>query len=185
MLITSPIGVGFLKGAARGILNASFKPAAGALGVVEHPARGLINSFKKRDDSSIVAQIVASRKQQGKQAGAQHSQDRSNVLARWKTETTKERVQARQKARLEAQKSLGESIGIKFVETDDDDNASGSASRSATVPSASSASSTSPPPLPPRASTAPASTVPADQNDEDARFKRDLEMATRASLIEQ
>ncbi|KAG8976659.1 hypothetical protein FRB90_009096 [Tulasnella sp. 427] len=179
-LVTEPVRggreegfVGVLKGSARGILNTTMKPAAGALGVVTHPARGIWESMRSNWKKHPELQVMVARRWEGQEAvkNCRNVENpRSSILKAFDTAkgTT---VKRKEEYTSQAETFLrgGDFNLEKTVEP--------SVPRSA-----------NPPPIPPRK--APEQGEPKEeqpsvaQEADEAAFERDMEEAIRLSLAD-
>lgn len=174
-------------------INATMRPAAGIMGMLAHPIEGAWKSVQKPWAKKQDSQQLATRVEAGQRAVKESTeQERRAVIETFKRMTTKNATAERRKtldaeAKDMLQKDKSKKLTLADQEGSDGDSTSQATPRS---PSPSQSNSTfeepeplekpkGPPPLPPR--------KPSQQNqdDEDAAFQRDLEMAKQLSLAEQ
>lgn len=169
------------------------RPAAGIVGMLAHPLEGAWKSVQKPWAKKQDSQQLATRVEAGQRALKKSTeQERRAVIETFKRMTTKHATAERRKTLdAEAKDMLQKDKSNKLTLADQEGSGGDASSQMATrTPSPSQSSSTfeepkplekrsNPPPLPPRKS------FQQNEDDEDAAFQRDLEMAKQLSLAEQ
>ncbi|KAG9038416.1 hypothetical protein FRB95_001273 [Tulasnella sp. JGI-2019a] len=207
-LVTEPIKgaqkegfIGAIKGSGRSFVNVTMRPAAGALGIVTHPARGLWKSMQNSWAKQEQSQTRATRETAGREAVSReeianakdfHS-NQAGILRAF--EQSKPKLEERrEQLKKEATSFWDGGGGLNF------ENADGTPVKvprdSSPYPPSKLANARPAPPRHPsqsisgsfNASERPAASSSTTQStadvDHDAEFERDLEQAKRASLAE-
>ncbi|KAJ7272823.1 UDP-Glycosyltransferase/glycogen phosphorylase [Mycena rebaudengoi] len=163
--------VGAVKGSLRSFANATIRPAGGIVGFVAHPLRGLWKSVQSPMAQKQEQQQRGVRISDGVEAVRESTQaQRTDIVQKFRQmkEGTKER-----------QKKYKDMAEKEMYHQDEGAAESG---ESATI----SGPSASAPPTPQQSTSAPTPAVPHQtEEEEDAAFERNLEMAKQLSLAEQ
>ncbi|QRW00852.1 glycosyltransferase family 1 protein [Ceratobasidium sp. AG-Ba] len=185
--------LGFIKGSGRSYVNATMRPAAGIVGMIAHPIEGAWKSVQKPWAKKQESQQLATRVKAGQLAfEASTDNERKVAIETFKRLTKREATTERRKTmEAEAQEALKTDKSKKLTLSGDHEKEESEMSpedsppprHDSPEPAGDSAVQTKEekgkPPLPPR------NLSRGPQDDEDAAFQRDLDMAMQLSLAEQ